>query len=414
MKYSYQAFTKAGKAASGVVDADTESAAAEQLRREGLFVSKLSVTAGGGGSGAGARARVKPGRNRLKNVSTFTRQLSVLVGTGTPVVDALQALENQVQDPAFKATISDVRRRLEEGSTFAVALEAHPRYFDAVNRSLVAAGESSGRLDVMLKRLAELTRQQLRTRNTLVGAMVYPALLIVVAVAVLILMMVFVLPRFSGLFTTLNVPLPPTTKALMAISTALTSYWYVALGGLIALVVGVKWYLGTDHGVRTVDTFLVRAPQLGKLTRSFATARISRLVGVLLDSKVQLLDALDLTREACSNSHYVELITRAKDEVTRGEPFSGALAAGGGLIHPSVCEAVRNGERTGQIGTVMLSMADFLDEENEVILKSVTSLLEPLILIVLGAVVGLVATSMFMPLFDLTAMAGPGGGGGGQ
>jgi type II secretory pathway component PulF len=198
----------------------------------------------------------------------------------------------------------------------------------------------------------------------------------------------------------------------MAISTALTSYWYFAVAGLVAAVVGIRWYLGTEHGVRTMDTLLVRAPQIGKLNRSFSTARIARLVGVLVESKVQLLDALDLTREACSNSHYVELITRAKDEVTRGEPLSGALAAGGNLIHPSVCEAVRNGERTGQIGTVMVQMADFLDEENEVILKSVTSLLEPLILIVLGAVVGLVATSMFMPLFDLTAMAGPGGGGG--
>ena len=409
MKYAYEAFTKTGKSALGTVDAESEAAATEQLRREGLFVSKLAPA--GESGGPGRRARVKPARNRLKHISTFTRQLSVLVGTGTPVVDAIEAIGNQVRDPVFKAVVADVRRRLEEGSTFAVALEAHPRYFDAVNRSLIAAGESAGKLDVMLKRLSELTRQQLRTRNTLVGAMVYPALLIVVAVAVLILMMVFVLPRFSGLFTTLNVPLPPTTRALMATSTFLTTYWYVVIGAVVAAVVGARWYLGTDHGLKSMDTLLIRAPQIGKLNRSFSTARIARLIGVLVESKVQLLDALDLTREACSNGHYVRLITRAKDEVTRGEPFSGALAAGGDLIHPSVCEAVRNGERTGQIGAVMVQMADFLDEENEVILKSVTSLLEPLILIVLGAVVGLVATSMFMPLFDLTAMAGPGGGG---
>jgi type II secretory pathway component PulF len=407
MKFAYEAFDRSGKAASGVIEASSEPDAGEMLRREGLFVSRISAAAGAPAARSTRRAR----GGRLKNVATFTRQLAVLVSTGTPVVDALEALERQVRDPVFRGTIQDVRRRVEEGATLAQSMEAHPRYFDAVSRSLVSAGESSGRLDAMLNRLADLTRQQVRIRNTLVGAMVYPTLLLTVAAGVLILMMVFVLPRFTGLFKTLNVPLPPTTRALMAVSNAVTTYWYAALLAVAAVVGGAWWFLRTPSGVRAMHTFAVRAPQLGKLTRSFGTARIARLVGVLLESKVQLLEALQLTREACANVHYNELLARTQDQVTRGEPFSAALASGGDLIHPSVCEAVRNGERTGQIGRVLLSMADFLDEENEVVLKSVTSLIEPLILLALGCVVGLVATSMFMPLFDLTSMAGAPGGG---
>lgn len=409
MKFRYTAFDRAGKPASGVKEANSQAEATELLRREGLYVATITADRGGAG---GASSGWRPGGRggRLKLVATFTRQLAVLVSTGTPVVDALEALERQIADGSFRAAISDLRRRVEEGSTFALAMESHPRYFDAVSRSLVAAGESSGRLDVMLNRLADLTRQQVRVRNTLIGAMVYPCLLMTVAVAVLCLMMLFVLPRFATLFTTLSVPLPPTTRILMAASEFMKDYWYICIGGLGLSIGASVWWLRTPGGVRWLHTIVLRLPQVGRLARSFSTARIARLVGILVESKIQLLEALELTRQACTNVHYIELVGRAQEEVTRGETLSGALTTPDALIHPSVCEAVRNGERTGQIGRVMISMAEFLDEENEVILKSVTSLLEPLILIVLGAVVGLVATSMFMPLFDLTSMAGQPGG----
>ncbi len=422
MKFRYQAFDKSGKSREDVVEAPGQAEAMEMLRRDGLYVSSVvAAEAEPAGpraarapkaKGAGLKHRTRGGR--LSLVSAFMRHLSVLVGTGTPLVDALAALEKQAKDAAWGSVLSDVRARVEDGAPFSEALGAHPRYFDSVSRSLVRAGESAGKLDAMLKRLADLTRQQVKTRQTLVGAMIYPCVLIFVAINVLITMMCFVMPRFSGLFKTLDTPLPPTTKILMAASQTLVSYWWAFLGAAVVLVTGAVLWIGSEAGRRQIDAAVLRLPQLGRLVRSLATARIARLLGTLLESKVPMLECLALTREASTNGQYIALLDRAEASLTRGEPFSAALGSGG-LISPSVCEAVRNAERTGQIGPVLSNMADFLDEENEVVIKSVTGLIEPLILIVLGLIVGTVAISMFLPLFDLASSAGAGGpaGGGG-
>jgi type II secretory pathway component PulF len=419
VKFRYQAFDKSGAARSDVIEAPGQPEAMELLRREGLFVSQCAPAPGDAetprvarAGRAGLKARTRGGR--LSLVSAFMRHLSVLVSTGTPLVDALAALERQTKDPAWSGVLADVRARVEDGNPFSEALAAHPRFFDSVCRSLVRAGESSGKLDVMLRRLSDLTRQQVKARQTLIGAMVYPCVLVFVAINVLVTMMCFVMPRFSGLFKTLDTPLPPTTKILMAASETLVAYWWAFLAVLILIGSGVTMWMRSVAGRRRLDTFAVRAPQVGRLVRALSTARIARLMGTLLESKVPMLECLALTCEASTNGHYVALLHRAEETLTRGEPLSAALGTGG-LISPSVCEAVRNAERTGQIGAVLSNMADFLDEENEVVIKSITGLLEPLILIVLGLIVGTVAISMFLPLFDLASTAGGGGpaGGGG-
>jgi type II secretory pathway component PulF len=221
-------------------------------------------------------------------------------------------------------------------------------------------------------------------------------------------MLTFVLPRFAELFKTLDSPLPPTTKFLMALSEAMRTYWWgflLAIGGSVA---AAKTWLGSEAGRRAIATLTIRVPKFGVLVRNFITARVVRTLGVLLQSKVQLLEALRLTRLGTTNHHYADLLTRAERSVTRGEPISAAFARPE-LIPANIYEALRNGERTGQVGPLLLNMADFMDEENEVVMKSLTSIIEPLILIVLGVLVGAVALAMFMPLFDLTAAARGGG-----
>ena len=410
MKLRYQAFDRAGKAREGVVEAATPAEATDELRRDGLFVTEIGP-AGDSSTDAHQKdgkfaARTRGGRMRA--VAVFMRHLSVLVSTGTPLVDALSALERQAPDPGWGRIIGDIRGHVEDGLQFSEALAAHPKYFDSVCRSLVRAGESGGKLDVMLQRLATLTRKQLKVRQTVTGAMVYPCLLIVVAVVVLIVMMCFVMPRFSGLFKTLDAPLPPTTKLLMATSGFVRGWWWALGGGVAMVVTGFVMWLKTEAGKRAWDSFSLSAPQLGRLNRALTTARIARLMGLLLESRVPMLECLGLTKESLTNRHYVALMEATEGALTRGESFSSVLGSGG-LISPSVIEAVRNAERTGQVGPVLSSMADFMDEENEVIVKSLTSLLEPLILITLGLVVGFVAISMFLPLFDLTSTAGGGG-----
>ncbi len=414
MKYRYQAFDRAGASRSAVIEAASPADASEMLRREGLFVSSVAATDEASGAGSwksgGFRLRIGFGTSRIKSVANFTRQMSVLVGTGTRVADALLALERQTRDARFRETVAGIRRKVEEGGTLSDAMGSYGEWFDPIAVSLVRAGESSGRLDQMLHRLSEISLQRLRTRQSVASAMVYPLLLIKISIGVLTTMLLFVLPRFTGLFTTLQVPLPPTTKALMAASEFLVSYWWLVVSLLVGSVAfGVFWYRSRS-GRASVDRAFVSLPFLARITRSFATARLSRVLGLLMDARVPLLEALDLTKQSLHNGEHRKLLDSTAVAVQRGDSLSACLGVGD-LIEPSVIEALKNAERTGQIGTVLISMADFLDEENRTLVKSITSLVEPAILITLGVIVGFIATSLFLPLFDLTAAAGGGGGG---
>ena len=320
-------------------------------------------------------------------------------------MQSLDAIRRQVKPGPWRNVLDDLGRTVEEGSQLSTAMQQHPLCFNSVSWSLVAAGEASGKLDAMLERMADLSRQQLRMRRSIGGALIYPALLATVGVAVVIVMIGFVLPRFTGLFETLDAPLPPTTEMLMAISSVLrTQWWMVLIGSAIAVGAG-KFALSTSSGQRTVDMWVVRLPLLGNFVRNLITARIARLLGVLLGSQVRLLEALQLTRQAIPNTAYSDLMQVAEDGVSTGEPLSAAFE-NSFLINPSLTEAIRHGEQNGQLGVVLTDMAEFMDEENEVVVRTLASIVEPLILIVLGAIVALIAISMFMPLFDLTSLAG--------
>lgn len=408
MKFVYVGYEKSGSAARGSVEASDKNEAMEQLRRRGIFATEVNEA----GASGGVRVERRKGGGwgsgkRLESVASFMRQLALLVSTGTPLVEALASLERQAAEGPFKSVLVQVRNRVEEGVQLSEAMAAHPEYFDAVCRSLICAGEQGGKLEVMLERLSKLIRQQVKIRKTVVGAMIYPILLIFVAIIVVSALLGFVLPRFEGLFKTLGSPLPWTTTMLMSASGALRANWYYVLGGLIAAGVCLKLWLGSEAGRRWWHHFVLVAPQVGKVSRSFATARIARMLGTLLDGKVALLDSLELTKQSMGNSEYVTLLARAQEAVTRGENVSLALSDPR-LIHASVSDALKSAEKTGRMSTVLVSLADHMDEDNEGLIKTLTGLLEPVILIVLGLVVGMVAISMFLPLFDLTAAAGGG------
>jgi len=409
MKLEYQAYDQSGGEVTGTLEALDETDARETLARRGLFVTEVLAE---GGSVQGRRSATpnRPGRGGLKHLSMFTRQFYVLLSSGTQVVPALTALEQQMKDQRWRQVIGSVRARVEQGSSLSEAMEAFPGYFDTVYRSMVSAGESGGSLPGMFERLADLTQKRLHVQSTIRGALAYPILLISVALGVLTLLLLFVVPRFAELFASLDVALPPTTAILISLSDSLKSYWWAGLIVLVAAVVGLKAWLSTPQGRRARDTVLLKLPQFGPILKSFSTARIIRLLGVLMEGHVPVLEALKLTGSATTNVHYAKLIRRAQDLVAKGEPISASFA-NTDLVSPSVYETVRSGEHSGQVGPLLTNLANFLDEENEVTLRSLTSIIEPLILVMLGMLVGFVAISMFMPLFDLTSMTGPGGGG---
>ena len=408
MKFSYQAYDKAGALKTGSVDAPSKEEASEQLRKKGYFVTSLTEGDAAGGSGSSTKKKRK-GSSKVgtKAVAEFARELSVLISTGTPLIDAISSIERQSVNEAWSKILKDVIARLEEGDTLTAALESRPEVFDAVFRSLVAAGESSGHLDSMLQRVAVLTRKQAQIKANLTGAMMYPILLIGIAIIVIGLLIGVVLPRFAGMFETLDSKLPASTAFLMMISDFVRAYWW---GVIPAIIVGfvflIRWIRSTS-GMQTLSVMALNVPKLGDIQRSFMTARITRLMGVLLEARVPMIDSIELTRESLGNPRYVELLDRAEQAVTKGEPISSALSKDG-LMISSACEAIRNGEQSGRLAEVMLHISDYLDEDNETIVKSASSLIEPVIMVGLGLLVGFVAISMFLPLFDLTAAAGGG------
>ncbi len=405
MNLGYTAYDKSGALREGVIEASSKEEATEILRKKGLFVSSVESSGSKAGNKKSSKTYSRKKRVPAKIVAGFARELAVLVSTGTPLIDAMSSIERQTTNEAWAQVLGRVRSRLEEGDALSVALEGDRQAFDAVFRSLVAAGESSGHLDAMLMRVAVLTRKQAQIRSNVLGALMYPILLMGVGIFVVGLLIGVVLPRFSGMFETLDTALPPSTAVLMAISEFVRSYWWGVIPVFIATIFGIVWWVKSPAGQLMIGSVALRIPQLGDILRSFMTARITRLMGVLLEARVPMLDAINLTRESLGHERYQNLMTQAEQAVTRGEPISTAFGSDG-LMVPSACEAIRNGEQSGRLAEVMMHVSDYLDEDNETVIKSLSSLIEPVIMIVLGILVGFVAISMFLPLFDLTATAG--------
>lgn len=411
MKYAYVAFDAAGKRTEDVIEAASELAAKDTLAERGQYVVEIGLGSSGGASHR-ARSGRKSGRkqSKWKCLAEFTRQMAILVSTGTPVVQALGAIERQVTDPKFVAVVADVRNRVEEGSTLGDAVGRHPKYFDAVARSLISAGESSGRLDAMLERLAAVNRQQEVVRKSLTAALAYPVMLTMISVVVLVNMLMFVVPRFAVLFESLDTPVPASTAVLMSMSGHLRGHWWWEIPGAAAGVVALVIWGMSPPGRRLIDRLILKLPGFSSLCVSLAMAKIARLLGVLMESRVPLLDSLTLVEQAMGNASFRSLISDVKSAVTRGSSISSVIGKSS-LVTPAFAEAVRSGEESGKIGEVLTSLADYLDDDNRTLLKSLTQMLEPLVLIVLGVVVGTIAVSMFLPLFDATAATGASGGG---
>ncbi|MEO0484074.1 MAG: type II secretion system F family protein [Planctomycetota bacterium] len=419
MKLVYEAYDASGQAVRGSVEAGDEAAARDQLARQGLIV--LSVGAGAGADARPARSAAAGERSdrgggdgrrvsmskKLDHLVEFSRQLGMLATTGTPLADALGALERQTADEAWAEVLRGLSREVEQGAPLSEAMAMRSDVFDAVSRSLVAAGEASGELPSMLRRISAVTRQTQTTYNAVRGALMYPFILLMVAIIVIGVMLVVVVPRFADMFQSLNAPLPPTTVALVQISDIVRGGWWALGPIIIGLVVGAAWWLRTPAGLLARDRALVHAPIAGSIVRSLASARLARLLGALLKAKLPLLEALVLVRSSMNNRLFSDLVGEAHDEVSQGGSLAGAFERSQ-LVSATLAEGVRSGESTGRLDEVLGELAEHLDEDNNQTIRTLTTLIEPVILIIMGLLVGFVAVSMFLPLFDLTAATGGG------
>ncbi|MEM0983523.1 MAG: type II secretion system F family protein [Planctomycetota bacterium] len=413
MNFGYTAYDRSGNLQSGKIDAPTKDAARGKLESSGLYIESLVE---GSAPVASPDRRDDPmgkapplWRGDLKRVTEFTREMAVLVSTGVPVADAVRSIEYQTRDEKWKSKVAGIRRDLESGRSLSESLAQYPSSFDPVYRSLVAAGEESGELGRMIERLAELVRRQLTVRTSLTGAMIYPSVLVFLSLSAMVTILLVVVPRFSGMFQSLNAPLPASTELLIGMSEGLRTYWPVMLGGLIGLVIAGYFWIKSDSGRRAIDLAMVRAPVISPVVRGLVESRLARVLSTLLAAHVQLLDALELVTASMTNSQYRRMLISAQDSVSAGSGLAPVLESGR-LIRPSFVEAVRSGEATGKLGEVLGNLAGHIEEDNDLKVRMVSKTIEPVIITVMGAAVAFLALSMFLPLFDISAQAGGGVG----
>lgn len=415
MIVEYQAINKTGAIVNDTIVVDDPADATAELIRRGLTPIKVHAESGGGDGAFNLLGRLKglqqksmladPRRASRKHLPFYTSQLAILLETGTQVAPSLVAIERQMTDPHWKQLIAEMRRHVEEGGTLTSATSLYPQVFDSVYVSMISAGEASGNLSRILNRLADLARQADRLRNKIISAMIYPALLIGISFVVMIILAFYVIPRFTGIFTELNVSLPASTTMMLGMSTFVREnliLTLIAFGGLIA---GLMYWLKSRPGKYFVDKMTLKVPIIGPLASSLIIARIFRILGLLVESSVPLLEALELTRHTTSNHLYTDVIQKAHDSVLHGQSMHEVFLYSR-LVPPSIAQMVHTGEENGQVGKVMSMLADYLDDRNETQINMLTSIMEPFILIIMGCLIGTMVFSLVLPMFDLSNISG--------
>jgi type IV pilus assembly protein PilC len=330
----------------------------------------------------------------------FTRQFAVMIDAGLPLVQALEIIGTQADNPAFRKVLMAVKSRVESGSTFADALSEHPKVFDELFVQLVRAGEIGGILDTILNRLGAYLEKNEKLKRRLKGAMVYPSIVLTVAVGVVILLLAYVTPTFEKMFKDFGGAMPGPTQFLIDLSYGLRHNWYWFVGVPIAAFVGFRLFVGSPKGRALWDKFTLKLPVFGPLIRKVAVARFTRTLGTLLSSGVPILDALEIVAKSAGNRTIERAILFVRAKISEGKNIAGPLADTG-VFPPMVVQMIGVGEATGAMDAMLNKIADFYDDEVDVAISALTSMIEPLLMVFLGGVVGGFLIAMYLPIFSI-------------
>ena len=348
-------------------------------------------------AGTGLFAR----RVSLQDIIYTTSQLSIMVDTGISLSVALQAIIDQEQNPTLKRVLSEIKKSVEGGDDFSTALARHPRHFNTTYVALVRASESTGTLGIMLDRIAQYLRKDVETRGKVKSAMAYPTIMAVGAVGVTIFLLTYIFPKFTPLFTSKGMQLPMPTVIVLTISQAITNYWYLFIAAAVLLIVGTILGRNTEPGRQVLDWIKINFPAVGPMVRKVVISRSIRTLGAMLKGGVPMLESLELCGAVAGNYYYRRLWTHVADEITGGSTMHRALS-GTTLLPPTLVQMIASGEDTGKLGDVLERVSDYYDHEVETAVKSVTSLIEPVMIAVMGAVVGGIGLALMLPIFKLS------------
>jgi len=399
--YAYKGLSTEGRAVAGVVDAESPRGARLKLRRTGVFPTDLTEDRAPAGRRRTTFAAGRVGeRVPTPELAAVTRQLATLVGAGLPLVEALAALAEQTEREHLRRAIVQIRERVTEGRTLADALAEHPRLFSPLYVNMVRAGEASGALDVVLQRLADYTENQARLLGKVRTALTYPAVMLVLSSGILFFLVSYVVPKVTRIFQETQQQLPRLTLILIALSGFMAHWWWLVLLGLGAAILGGRAYARSATGRERVDGWMLRLPYVGSLVQRLALARFARTLSTLLASGIGLLPALDIVRNIVENRVIGRAIENARDAIREGQSIAPPLRESG-VFPPLVVHMVAVGERSGQLEEMLGKAADAYDNEVENAVSSLTTILEPLMIVFMGLVVLFIVLAILMPIFEL-------------
>jgi general secretion pathway protein F len=399
--FEYTALDTNSKRVKGVLDAETAQAARTKLREMALLPVQV---------GEATARTAKPAREinvsdffkraKTSDIALFTRQLAVLLQAGMPLMDALNAVLEQIDNKALTRIVYQIKEGISEGAALSATLAQHRRYFPKLYVNMVKAGESSGALEVVLFRLAEYMEKQLTLRRKVVSAMLYPALMSVVGFGVLFFLLTYIIPTITKIFFQLNRALPTPTIILINVSAFMRTYWLAIFALVPVTVIILNRYLKTETGGTAWDRIKLSLPIFGKLNRKLAVARFARTLGTLTQSGVNLIDSMEIVKSIVNNRVIAQAIDRAQEDVRKGEDLAGSLRRSA-VFPPVVIHMVALGERSGQLEDMLLRIADTYDDDVDTTLLGLVSLLEPLMIVVMAVIVGFIVLAILLPIFDI-------------
>jgi len=399
--FSYIAVDDAGREVVGEIHAEDLQAAIGRVRDSGNYPMEVNEAAPARAAG---RKRALFNRITAADKTVLTRQLSNLLGAGLTVVRALTVLVDNTDNPRARDVLLRVREEVQTGVALSDALAKHPQMFDVLYVNLVRAGEASGNLEGVLERLADYMEQQSQQWAAIRSALAYPTLLVTVGAAAVFFLVTFLIPRFVVIFKSLGQSLPAPTRVILALSTFLGHYWWAVLGGLLLTALLFRWYIRTPAGSRAFDSVKIKPPVIGPLSFKISASRFAHTLGTLLKGGVPILEALDTVQGAIGNRMMAEALDEVRDSVREGESIADPLRRT--KAFPSlIVNMIAVGEETGEVDTILQRVAHSYDIEIQNTVRQLISLLEPVIILVMGAIVGSVIISMLLPIFDLNLMA---------
>jgi len=403
--YEYTALDKAGKSKTGIIDADSAVAARQKLRGTGIFPVEVKETR--------ARPKDQPSgqvavstlfkRVRPGELSVITRQLSTLLGVGITLVSALEALITQVANPLLKKIMAQIKESVNEGNSLAFSLSQHPKVFSQIYINMVRAGEASGSLDLVLDRLAEYAEHQQALRGRVQAALAYPIFMFFIGTLVLLFLVTVVVPQITKVFSDMHQTLPLPTVILISVSDFLKTFWWLLLAGLVAAIILLKQFRKTPRGSYIWDEIKIRVPIFGTISLRLAIARFGRTLGNLLDSGVPLLTALQIVRNIVNNVLISDVIDNAMDEIQAGKSIAAPLSRST-WFPPMAIQMISVGEQSGELEKMLNKIADIYEREAESRITVMTSMLEPVMILVMALVVGFMLVSILLPIFEMNQL----------